>query len=196
MAFPGSVSFPEIHRGAFPKIFGITLRADHHRQTFVVAKLLEDRRRKTSVAVNATEDHHRRSPLEDHHRKSFVEAISTKDRHHHHYRYQYNLFLLFLPVILEDHLCKSSMALILIEDYLCKIFVAVNPPEDRPNPKEVLSMALLLVPKGLATSHSIQKVWFEIPLGRVAVVGRHPPSICVAFSPTLLIQVSYQYLPK
>jgi hypothetical protein len=38
------VSFPEIHRQAcLPKIFGITLRADH-RQTFVVAKLTEDRR--------------------------------------------------------------------------------------------------------------------------------------------------------
>jgi hypothetical protein len=98
-----------------------------------------------------------------------------------------------MPMIPEHHLCKSSAASILTEDYLYKSFVAANLPEDCPNPKEVLSMAPLLVPKELATSHSIQKVWFGIPLGRVVEVGCPlpvgvgcpPPSTYVAFSPTL-----------
>jgi hypothetical protein len=184
------VSIPKGSIASLPKNFAMTLLVvDHHHQNFVAAKPVEDRRRsrKTSVAVNSTEDHHRKNfveanPLENRYRKSPLEANLTKDRHHH-YRYHYNLFL---PVIPEHHLCKSSMASILIEDYLCKIF-------DHPNPKEVLSMGLLLVLKELATSHRHPMVWFGIPLGReievgclpLVEVGCPPRPTCVAFSPTL-----------
>jgi hypothetical protein len=153
-----------------------------HRQTFVEAKPVEDRHRQTFVGVKSTKDHHHKNfveanPVEGRHRKSSVEANLTKDHHCN----------LFLPVIPEDHLCKSSMSASLTEDHLCKIFVAANPPEDHPNPKEVLSMVALLAPKELATSHSNQKVWFGIPLGQEVEVGCPPPSTCVAFSPTLSI---------
>jgi hypothetical protein len=199
MAFHRAVvNFPKRFNASLHKNFAMTLRVDHHRrQNFVAANPVEDLRRKTSVAVNSTEDHHRKTFVEanqgeNRHRQSSLEANLTKD---HHHRYRYNLFLpVFLPMIPEDHLSKSSVASILTEDYLCKIFVAANPPEDHPNPKEALSMAPLLVPKELATSHRHQKVWFGIPLGRevevvcplLAEVGCLPLSTCVAFSPTRL----------
>jgi hypothetical protein len=193
------VNFPKRAIASLPKNFAMTLRVHHRRQTFVVVvNPVEDRRhRKTSGAATSTEDHHRKifveaNLVENSHRKSTLEVNSTKE-HHHRHQYQYNLFLQhLLPMIPEDHLYKLSVASILIEDYPCKTFVAVSPPEDHPNPKEVLSMVPLLVPRELATFHRNQKVWYGTLLGRevevvcplLVEVGCLPPSTCVAFSPT------------